>query len=77
MEKILKQLLYKTCLVYLDNVIIFGDSFEEMLSCLEQVFSRLHSANLKLNPKKYSCFRRKIKYVKFDLSFGVRKQVAG
>jgi len=38
MEKILNQLLFKICLVYLDDVIIYSDSFEGMLSHLGQVF---------------------------------------
>jgi len=32
MEQILKEHLYKICFVYLDNVIIFGKTFEEMLN---------------------------------------------
>jgi len=63
MEKILNQLLFKICLVYLDDVIIYSDSFEGMLSRLEQVFARLRSANLKLNPKKCSFFKKEIKYL--------------
>jgi len=63
MEKILNQLLFKICLVYLDDVSIYSDSFEGMLSRLEQVFARLRSANLKLNPKKCSFFKREIRYL--------------
>jgi len=63
MEKILNQLLFKICLVYLDDVIIYSDSFEGMLSRLEQVFARLRSANLKLNPKKCSFFKKEIRYL--------------
>jgi len=63
MEKILNQLLFKICLVYLDDVIIYSDSFEGMLSRLEQVFERLRSANLKLNPKKCCFFKREIRYL--------------
>jgi len=62
MEKILNQLLFKICLVHLD-VIIYSDSFEGTLSRLGQVFARLRSANLKLNPKKCSFFKREIKYL--------------
>jgi len=63
MEKVLQQLLFKICLVYLNDVIIFNGSFEAMLSRLRQVFLRLRSANLKLNPKKCSFFKREIKYL--------------
>jgi len=54
MEKVLQQLINKICLIYLDDVIIFIEDFEGMLKQLEQIFFRLRSANLKLNPKKCS-----------------------
>jgi len=63
MEEVLQQLINKICLVYLDDVIIFSEDFEDMLERLEQVFHRLRSANLKLNPKKCSFLRKKIKYL--------------
>ncbi|KAL6445464.1 hypothetical protein ACFW04_000803 [Cataglyphis niger] len=64
MEKVLKELLFNICLVYLiDDVIIFGESIEDMLSRLKQVFSRLRSVNLKLNSKKCSFFKWEIKYL--------------
>lgn len=68
MEKVLRQLLRKVCLVYLDDVIIFGKSFEEMLNRLRQVFLQLRSANLKLNPKKCSFFKKEIKYLGYVVS---------
>ena len=39
---------YMTCLVYLDDIIIFGRSFNEQLARLREVFSRIRSANVKL-----------------------------
>ena len=48
---------------YLDDVIIFGKSFEEMLLNLEKIFYRLREANLKINPKKCVFFNKKIKYL--------------
>ena len=53
----------KVCLVYLDDVIIFSQNVEEMLGRLNQVVSRIRSANLKLNPKKCSFFKKEIKYL--------------
>ena len=35
METVLSDLLWKKCLVYLDDVIVFGKTFEECLSNLE------------------------------------------
>jgi len=50
MEHIFKEYLYKTCLVYLDDVIIFGKSFEMLNG--KKIFHRLRKINLKINPKK-------------------------
>ncbi|GBM44268.1 Retrovirus-related Pol polyprotein from transposon 297, partial [Araneus ventricosus] len=59
METVLRGLSSEACLVYLDDIIIVGRTFEEHLNNLRKVFQRLQKANLKLNPKK--C--RKIKAV--------------
>jgi len=68
MEKVLQQLINKICLVYLDDVVIFSEDFEGMMKRLEQVFSRLRSANLRLNPKKCSFLRKEIKYLGYVIS---------
>ena len=41
MENILRGLSWKTCLVYLDDIIIVEKSFEDHLKNLEEVFQRL------------------------------------
>lgn len=41
MEKILAELLLKICLVYLDDVIIFGKRFEGMLGNLKLIFQQI------------------------------------
>ena len=38
--------------VYLDDVIIFSESFEDHIMHLKMVFNCLRDASLKLNPKK-------------------------
>jgi len=63
MEKVLHKLLSKICLVYLDDVIIFGRSFDEMVENLKEVFLRLRAANLKINPKKCVLFSKSVKYL--------------
>ena len=45
-------MLYSTCLAYLDDIIIFGATFEEHLNRLEQALKRLKTFNLKLKPSK-------------------------
>jgi len=38
MEKVLQQLLYKICMVYLDDVIIFRKNFESIMKRLREAF---------------------------------------
>jgi hypothetical protein len=40
------------CLVYLDDTIVYSKAFDEHLSHLEEIFSRLIKPGLKLNPDK-------------------------
>ncbi|GFV97675.1 retrovirus-related Pol polyprotein from transposon 297 [Trichonephila clavipes] len=50
METVLKGLTFEACLIYLDDVIIGGRTFEEHLQNIRKVLSKLSDANLKLNP---------------------------
>jgi len=54
---------YITFLVYLDDIIIFGRTFEEQLNRLEEVFRRIQSANLKLKPTNCSFFQRQVDFL--------------
>jgi len=63
MDFVLCALSYLTCLVYLDDIIIFGKSFEEQLARLREVFNRISSANLKLKPTKCSLFRQSVSFL--------------
>lgn len=63
MESVLRGLNWKTCLVYLDDIIVFGQNFREHLTRLEEVFNRLRQANLKLSPKKCNIFQDEVKYL--------------
>ena len=47
MNKVLKGLSWKTCLAYLDDIIVFGDSFDCTLQRFREVFDRLRTASLK------------------------------
>lgn len=52
MDRVLMGLRYNSCLVYLDDVVIFGKTFEEHNANLEKVFHAFRRANLKLNAPK-------------------------
>ncbi|KAJ3641514.1 hypothetical protein Zmor_028019 [Zophobas morio] len=63
MEMVLKGLTWKTCLVYLDDVMIMGKTFDDHLKNLEEVLERMEKARLKLNPKKCSLFQKRVEFL--------------
>lgn len=63
MDLILADLQWTTCLVYLDDIIVFGKTFQEHLGRLEQVFRKLHQANLKVKPSKCNLFAKQVSYL--------------
>ncbi|GES79803.1 retroviral-like aspartic protease 1 [Rhizophagus clarus] len=52
MDNILKDMLWKNTMVYLDDVNIYSKTFEEHLQHLEEVLKRVEKAGLKINPEK-------------------------
>ncbi|KAG5899439.1 hypothetical protein JTB14_033630 [Gonioctena quinquepunctata] len=63
METVLKGLSWNTCLVYLDDIIVVGRSFEDHVKNLEEVFLRLRNSGLKLSPKKCHLFQKEVRYL--------------
>ena len=63
MELILAGLRFKTCLVYLDDTIVYGKTFLEELERLEEVFVRFESAGLNLKPGKCVLFHKSVAYL--------------
>jgi hypothetical protein len=51
------------CLVYLDDIIVHSTTFEEHIQQLDQVFSHLEAANLKLKPSKCKLFQDMVKFL--------------
>ncbi|CAF4595448.1 unnamed protein product, partial [Didymodactylos carnosus] len=51
------------CLVYLDDIIVFSNSFEQHLDHLKQVFAALEDKNITLNPPKCEIAVQKINYL--------------
>lgn len=61
MEKILGDLNLKICCIFIDDIIIFGKSYEKHLHNIKLVFDKLREANLKLAPGKCEFLKRKVK----------------
>uniref|UniRef100_A0A1Y1K3W1 Reverse transcriptase domain-containing protein n=1 Tax=Photinus pyralis TaxID=7054 RepID=A0A1Y1K3W1_PHOPY len=56
MENVLKWLWWKTCLVYLDDIIVAEITFEYHMEKLRKALQRIWSVNLKIFPKKVPYF---------------------
>ena len=63
MDLLLSGLKWNSCLVYLDDVIIFVRTFEEHLFRLKEVFRRFREAGLKLKPSKCSFCRSQVYFL--------------
>jgi hypothetical protein len=63
METVLAGLQWDICLIYLDDVIVLGRSFEDMVTNLKKVYDRLLAAGLKLKAKKCHLFCKKVVYL--------------
>ena len=63
METVLSGLHWDICLVYIDDVIVIGKTFEEALDNLCTVFDRLKAAGLKLKSKKCQLFKREVLFL--------------
>ncbi|MCG7879345.1 MAG: RNase H-like domain-containing protein [Candidatus Thiodiazotropha endolucinida] len=63
MERCMGELNLKECLIFLDDILIFSDTFEEHIKRIQAVFSRLHEHGLKLKPSKCEFFKTSVKYL--------------
>ena len=63
METVLAGLAWKRCIVYLDDILVFGRTFEEHLRNLYEVFERLRQFGLQLKPCKCHLAKRRVTYL--------------
>ena len=63
MHLVLRGLTWNKALVYLDDIIVLGKTFEESLENLELVLQRIRAHNLKLKPKKCQLFRTEVQFL--------------
>ena len=53
----------KKCLIYLDDIVHFGKTYDEHLKRLENVFKQLEHHGLKPKSSKYEFFMRQGQYL--------------
>ena len=54
---------YETLLLYLDDILLFSSSVDQMIEKLDMVFTRLANAGLKINPQKCFIFMSEVNYL--------------
>ena len=69
MQNTLGKLNLTYCVIYLDDVIVFGRTEKEHLEHLRVVFKRFQEFNLKLKPSKCSFFQSEIVYLAHHISW--------
>ena len=65
---VFSSMLYSTCLAYLDDIFIFGRTFEEHLDRLDYALKRLENANLKLKPSKCAFGKKSVAFLRNIIS---------
>lgn len=73
MQVVLSGLEWDCCFVYIDDILVASQSFDEHMHHLQLVFERLRQAGLRLKPKKCSFLRKRVPYLGFVISkYGIQ-----
>jgi hypothetical protein len=63
MEAMLSGLMWKKCVIYIDDIIIFGGTFEEHLKNVEEVLDRMRKFNVMAKPSKCKFCQTEVTYL--------------
>ena len=63
MDRVLQGLQWSRCLVYLDDIIFFGSTFDSALANLTLIFERLRSYSIQLKSTKCHLFRSSVPFL--------------
>ena len=63
LDILLAGLKWQSCLVYVDDVIVFSETFDKHLSAVEDVLAILQEAGLSMNMRKCKFFSRTVDYL--------------
>jgi len=67
-DRVLRGLTWKQCLVYIDDVLVFSKTFEQHLLDLNEVLNRFTLAGLKLKPAKCNFGAQSVEYLGYKIS---------
>jgi hypothetical protein len=59
-DETLSGAMYKNCLAFIDDIVVYSDSWEEHLRHLEDVSTRLSEAGFTINPDKLQLGQEKV-----------------
>jgi hypothetical protein len=68
MDNVLEGIRYQFALDYIDDLMVYSDSFEDHLSHMQKVFDRLTVANIKLKASKCCFAQNEVVYLGFNIS---------
>ena len=68
MHNVLRDLLWRICLCYLDDIIIYARTPQELLQRLRQVLDRLRDVGLKVKPTKCALFQQEVHFLGHQVS---------
>ena len=63
MELALQGLQWIICLIYLDDIIVFGSTFEEHIDRVKQILERVEEAGFKLKPEKCQLLHEQVAFL--------------
>ena len=73
MELLMKGLQWRTLILYLDDIVVMGSTFDEHVTRLDEVLDRLGNAGLKLKPSKCHLFKSEVSYLGHVVNeFGIK-----
>ena len=73
MDAVLENINWRFCIAYLDDIIIFSNSYEEHIAHLTEVFNRLQNAGLLVKPSKCKLAHKEVDFLGHVVGeFGVR-----
>ena len=68
MQSCLHDQVFQTLLVYIDDIIVFADTFEEHMLRLDRALARLAAHGLKIKPSKCNFLSRQVSYLGYTVS---------
>ena len=68
MSIILKDLMYKKCLVYIDDILVFGETEKEHDENLEQIMNRLKKYKMNINQEKSKLKKKEVEFLGYLIS---------